>query len=115
MVAAFIPDVGDIIWLNFDPQSGHEQAGHRPAVVLSPKAYNSRTGLCLVVPITNRSKGYPFELALPAGCKTAGVALCDQMRSLDWKTRQAILKETAGRNFAREVLARFLPLVTFSE
>lgn len=113
MVAAYIPDAGDIVWLNFDPQAGHEQAGHRPAIALSPKAYNSRTGLCLVVPITSQSKGYPFELALPAGCKTTGVALCDQLRSLDWKARQAALKETAGQDFAREVLARFLPLVTW--
>jgi len=113
MVAAYIPDAGDIIWLNFDPQAGHEQAGHRPAAVLSPKAYNSRTGLCLVVPITNQGKGYPFEQALPASCKTTGVALCDQVRSLDWKVRQATLKEAAGKEFAREILARFLPLVTW--
>ena len=113
MVAAYIPDSGDVIWLHFDPQAGHEQAGHRPAIVLSPKAYNSRTGLCLVVPVTNQSKGYPFELTLPAGCTTTGVALCDQMRSLDWKARQATLKEAVGQDFAREVLARFLPLVTW--
>jgi len=113
MVAAYIPDNGDIIWLNFDPQAGHEQAGHRPAVVLSPKAYNSRTGLCLVVPVTNQSKGYPFELALPAGCATTGVVLCDQVRNLDWKARQATLKETAGQDFAREIIARLLPLVTW--
>jgi mRNA interferase MazF len=112
MVAAqYVPDCGDVIWLNFDPQAGHEQAGHRPALVLSPKAYNGKTGLCLVVPITNQGKGYPFELALPAPCQTTGVALCDQMRSLDWKTRMAALKEKAGQNFAREVLARFMPLV----
>ena len=113
MVAAYIPDAGDVIWLNFDPQAGHEQAGHRPAIVLSPKAYNSRTGLCLVVPITNQGKGYPFEQALPASCKTTGVALCDQVRSLDWKARQATLKEAAGKEFAREVLARFLPLAAW--
>lgn len=111
MVATYVPDCGDVIWLNFDPQAGHEQAGHRPALVLSPKAYNGRTGLCLVVPITNQSKGYPFELALPAVCQTTGVALCDQVRSLDWKTRMAALKEKAGQDFAREVLARFKPLV----
>jgi mRNA interferase MazF len=113
VVAAYVPDCGDVIWLNFDPQAGHEQAGYRPAIVLSPKAYNSRTGLCLVVPVTNQSKGYPFELALPAGCATTGVVLCDQVRSLDWKARQAALKETAGQDFAREILARFLPLVAW--
>ena len=113
MVEAYIPDIGNLIWLNFDPQVGHEQAGHRPAIVLSPKAYNSRTGLCLVAPVSRQSKGYPFELTLPAGCATTGVVLCDQMRSLDWKARQARLKETVGWDFAREVLARFLPLVTW--
>ena len=110
---AYIPDSGELIWLNFDPRAGHEQAGHRPAVVLSPKAYNSRTGLCLVVPVTSQRKGYPFELALPAKCHTTGVVLCDQVRSVDWKARQATLKETAGLDFAREILARFLPLVTW--
>lgn len=113
MVASYIPDCGDVIWLNFDPQAGHEQAGHRPALVLSPKAYNGRIGLCLVVPITNQSKGYPFELALPASCQTTGVVLCDQIRSLDWKARAAALKEKAGENFAREALARFMPLVAW--
>jgi len=113
MVAAYVPDCGDVVWLDFDPRAGQSQAGRRPAIVLSPKAYNSRTGLCLVVPVTNQSKGYPFELALPAGCKTRGVVLCDQMRSLDWKARQAASKETAGQNFAREILSRFLPLVTW--
>ncbi len=111
VAASSVPDCGDVIWLNFDPQAGHEQAGHRPALVLSPKAYNGRTGLCLVVPIANQSKGYPFELALPAACQTTGVALCDQARSLDWKARMAALREKAGQDFAREVLARFKPLV----
>ena len=113
VAAAYTPDCGDIIWLDFDPQAGLEQSGHRPAVVLSPGAYNGRTGLCLAVPITNQSKGYPFELAIPDSCKTTGVALCDQIRSLDWKARAATLKETAGEDFAREILARFLPLVTW--
>ncbi|CAK7015392.1 MAG: Endoribonuclease toxin MazF [Desulfovibrio sp.] len=111
VAASYVPDCGDVVWLNFDPQAGHEQAGHRPALVLSPKAYNGKTGLCLVVPITNQGKGYPFELALPASCQTTGVALCDQVRSLDWKARKAALREEAGQDFAREVLARFRPLV----
>ncbi len=111
VAASYVPDCGDVLWLNFDPQAGHEQAGHRLALVLSPKAYNGRTGLCLVVPITNQSKGYPFELALPAACQTTGVTLCDQVRSLDWNARMAALREKAGQGFAREVLARFKPLV----
>ena len=111
MVANYVPDCGDVIWLNFDPQAGHEQAGHRPALALSPKAYNGKTGLCLVVPITNQGKGYPFELTLPPACQTTGVVLCDQIRSLDWKARNAALKEKVGQDFAREVLARFMPLL----
>ena len=114
MVAdSYVPDRGDVIWLNFDPQAGHEQGGHRPALVLSPKAYNGRTGLCLVAPITNQSKGYPFELTLPATGKTTGVVLCDQVRSIDWKARMAALKEQVGQEFARDALARFMPLVTW--
>lgn len=113
MVTSYVPDCGDVIWLNFDPQAGHEQAGYRPALVLSPKAYNGKTGLCLAVPITNQDKGYPFELALPAACQTTGVALCDQVRSLDWKARNTVLKEKVGQDFARDVLARFMPLVTW--
>ncbi len=111
MVKAYIPDCGDVVWLNFDPQAGHEQAGHRPALVLSPKAYNGKTGLCLAVPITSQSKGYPFELALPAACRTTGVVLCDQIRNLDWQARMATLKEQAGHDFARQVMARLMPLL----
>ena len=113
MVASYTPDCGDVIWLNFDPQAGHEQAGHRPALVLSPKTYNGKTGLCLVAPITNQGKGYPFELALPVSCQTTGVVLCDQVRSLDWRARMATLKEKAGLDFVRDALARFMPLVTW--
>ncbi len=111
MVKPYIPDCGDLIWLNFDPQAGHEQAGHRPALVLSPKAYNGKTGLCLVIPVTNQGKGYPFELALPTSCQTTGVVLCDQVRSLDWQARMATLKEKTGLDFARQALARLIPLV----
>jgi mRNA interferase MazF len=111
VAAPYIPDCGDVIWLNFDPQAGHEQAGYRPALVLSPKVYNGRTGLCLVAPATNQSKGYPFELSLPTACQTTGVVLCDQVRSLDWVARMATLKEKVGQDFPREVLARFMPLV----
>jgi len=85
----YVPDRGDLVWLNFDPQSGREQAGHRPAVVLSPVLYNGRTGLAVVCPITSKSKGYPFEVALPAGFQISGVALADHVRSVDWKIRQA--------------------------
>lgn len=83
---AYVPDAGDIVWLHFTPQAGHEQAGHRPALVLSPARYN-RIGLMLCCPLTTRIKGYPFEVAI-AG-EPPGVALADQIKSLDWKAREA--------------------------
>lgn len=90
-MASYIPDEGDIVWLNFTPQSGYEQAGRRPAVVLSPKAYNQRAGLLVCVPITNQIKGYPFEVVL-TGSGVTGAALADQVKSLNWQTRQAECK-----------------------
>lgn len=85
----YIPDSGDIVWLTFNPQSGHEQAGRRPALVLSPLVYNNKTDLALCCPITNKAKGYPFEVSLPDNIEIAGVILSDQIKSLDWKTREA--------------------------
>jgi mRNA interferase MazF len=109
----YIPDGGDIVWLDFSPQAGHEQAGRKPAIMLSPESYNRRAGLCLVAPITARRKGYPFEAILPASCKTTGVVLCDQIRNVDWQARESLFEEKAGQDFARAVSARFLPLVTW--
>ncbi len=83
----YIPEKGDAVWLNFNPQSGHEQAGHRPAVVISPKSYNQKVGLALFCPITNQAKGYPFEVVIPRNKKISGVVLSDQIKSLDWKAR----------------------------
>ncbi len=85
------PERGDLIWLSFTPQSGRKQAGRRPALVVSPSTYNSKVGLALVCPITSRVKGYPFEVALPAGGLVQGVVLADQLRSLDWRSREAEL------------------------
>jgi mRNA interferase MazF len=76
-----------VVWINLNPQAGHEQAGRRPAVVLSPMAYNRKTGLALFCPITNQEKGYPFEVAIPVGLPVSGVILADQVKSLDWKIR----------------------------
>ncbi len=90
----YIPDRGDLVWLNFLPQAGHEQAGRRPAVVISPKAYNRPTQLALVCPVTSRSKGYPFEVLIPKTAAIQGVILADQLKSLDWRARKA---EFAGR------------------
>jgi len=86
-VADYVPDRGDLVWLIFDPQAGHEQAGRRPAVVLSPRAYNLRVGLALFCPITSKQKGYPFEVPVPAGLSISGVVLADQVKSLDWRAR----------------------------
>ena len=86
-MARYVPDRGDLVWLQFDPQAGHEQAGHRPAVVLSPRLYNQKSGLALFCPITSRIKGYPFEVVLPPGLKMEGAVLCDQIKSLDWSAR----------------------------
>ncbi len=86
---AYTPDRGDMVWIAFNPQAGHEQAGRRPAVVVSPAAYNSRVGFALLCPITTRIKGYPFEVLLPDGLKINGAVLSDQVKSLDWKIREA--------------------------
>jgi mRNA interferase MazF len=85
----YVPERGDVVWLQFDPQAGHEQAGKRPALVLSPSAYNGRVGLALLCPITSQRKGYPFEVPLPIGLKVQGVVLADQVKSLDWRFRRA--------------------------
>ena len=87
MAKAYIPDAGDIVWLNFTPQAGHEQAGHRPALVISPKAYNQKTGLMGCCPMTTQIKGYPFEVRLSGN--PTNVVLADQVKSLDWKSRKA--------------------------
>lgn len=112
MKAAFVPDAGDFVWLTFDPQAGREQAGRRPALVLSPKAYNAKSGLALACPITNQVKGYPFEVAVPAG-GAAGVILADHLKSIDWKARRA---ERLGRctdEVMGEVRAKLAPLLGF--
>lgn len=87
----YVPQRGDAIWINFNPQAGHEQAGHRPAVVLSPGAYNGKTGLAILCPVTNQVKGYPFEVIVPAGLDVTGVILADQVKSMDWRARNAAL------------------------
>ncbi len=86
---AYVPDSGDIVWILFSPQAGHEQAGHRPALVLSPKAYNGKVGLALLCPITTQIKGYPFEVLIPSDLAVTGAILSDQVKSLDWKARKA--------------------------
>jgi mRNA interferase MazF len=88
-VREYVPDRGDVVWLTFNPQTGHEQFGRRPAVVLSPAAYNGKVGLGLFCPVTSQVKGYPFEVLVPPRLKITGAVLADQMRSLDWRARRA--------------------------
>ena len=87
--AAYVPQPGHLIKIDFDPGAGHEPAGWRPAIVLSPASYNRPTGLAIVAPITNKRKGYPFETVLPAGLKVTGVVLSDAVKNLDWRGRNA--------------------------
>lgn len=85
----YVPERGDIVWISLNPQAGHEHAGRRPALVISHTAYNAKVGLAILCPITSHQKGYPFEVALPSGLKITGVVLSDQVKSLDWKIREA--------------------------
>src|SRR5215204_4129571 len=85
----YVPDRGDAVWIMLNPQAGHEQAGRRPAVVLSPASYNGKVGLAILCPITNQIKGYPFEVVLPDGLAVTGAILSDQVKSLDWRARNA--------------------------
>jgi mRNA interferase MazF len=107
----YVPERGDVVWLFFNPQSGHEQAGRRPALVLSPAEYNGRVGLALLAPITNQSKGYPFEVELPAGGSITGVVLSDQTKSLDWRARKAEFADRVDEEVVLEVVGRVLSLL----
>ena len=102
---AYIPDRGDIVWVNFTPQAGHEQAGHRPALVLSAASYNGKTSLMLCCPITSQIKGYPFEVVLTDDLPVRGAILADQVRSLDWKARKAKRKDKASNEVVEATLA----------
>ena len=108
---AYVPDRGDIVWLQFNPQAGHEQAGHRPALILSPASYNRASGLMLCCPMTNQKKGYPFEVVISDDAHHTSVALADQVKSLDWKTRKAVKKGTASLNVVMETLGKLQTLL----
>ncbi|MBI2942215.1 MAG: endoribonuclease MazF [Chloroflexi bacterium] len=105
------PDRGDVVWLDHDPQAGHEQRGRRSALILSLAAYNGRVGLALCCPITTQVKGYPFEVILPPGLPVGGVVLADQVRSLDWRARRAAPSCHAPDEVTRDVLARLQALL----
>jgi mRNA interferase MazF len=105
-MAAYCPKRGDVVWISFSPQTGHEQAGHRPALVLSPSSYNRKVGLALLCPVTNQTKGYPFEVIVPLGLKASGVILSDQVKSLDWQARGASFLCSLPDAVVREVLMK---------
>lgn len=106
------PARGDLVWISLNPQAGHEQAGRRPALVVSPKEYNERVGLALMCPITSRAKGYPFEVALPENLEISGVVLSDQVRSLDWRARDARTAGMAPAPTVAEVIGKLSVLLS---
>ena len=108
----YIPERGDVVWITLNPQAGHEQAGRRPVVILSPHAYNTKVGLALLCPITSQVKGYPFEVAIPEGLPVAGVILSDHIKSLDWLTRKAEWVCSLPPKTIAEVLAKSQTLLT---
>jgi len=106
------PDRGDVVWIDMNPQAGHEQRGRRPAVILSPSTYNQKVGLALLCPLTTQIKGYPFEVVLPAGLAAAGAVLADQVKSLDWRARKAQLLCRLPTVITDEVLSKLNSLLS---
>ena len=106
MAASYCPRRGDVVWLSFSPQAGHKQAGHRPALVLSPESYNRKVGLALFCPITTQRKGYPFEVVVPPESGVSGVILSDQVKSLDWKARKTRFGCQLPSETFQEVMAK---------
>ena len=107
----YVPDAGDLVWLTFDPQAGHEQGGRRPALILSPREYNAKARLALACPITSQKKGYPFEVAISAGKSITGVVLADNIKYLDWQARKATFESKAPAVVLAEVRERLRPLL----
>ncbi len=111
MARGYVPDRGDIVWIEFDPQAGHEQAGKRPALVVTKKSYNERAGLALLCPVTNQAKGYPFEVRLGPESKVSGVVLADQLKSMDFRARKAKLAGRATREVVADLRAKLHALI----
>ena len=109
----YVPQRGDLVWIDFDPQAGHEQAGRRPALVLSPGSYNRATRLALLCPVTSRVKGYTFEVAVTGTKRVTGVLLADQVKSLDWSKRNIAFIEHCDPDLVEDVLARLATLTEF--
>ncbi|PYQ63318.1 MAG: endoribonuclease MazF [Acidobacteria bacterium] len=111
MTKRYVPDRGDVVWIVFNPQAGPEQAGRRPAVVVSPRSYNGKVGLGLFCPITSQAKGYPFEVELPPDASVKGVVLADQVKSLDWRARRAELAARLPDETWGEVIGKLATLL----
>jgi mRNA interferase MazF len=108
---AYVPDAGDLVWLTFDPQAGHEQRGRRPALILSPRLYNAKTGLAVACPVTSHAKGYPFEVPLPPGGRVTGVVLADHVKNLDWRARRAVFDAKASDDVLTDVRERLRAVI----
>ena len=111
----YIPDRGDVVWINMNPQAGHEQTGRRPAVVLSPSVYNVKVGLALFCHVTNQIKGYPFEVIIPDGLNVTGAILSDQVKSLDWKVRNVEFFHKIPESVILEILKKLASLLRIDE
>ncbi len=111
MTDNYVPARGDLVWLDFSPQQGHEQRGKRPALVLSPEEYNAKSGLALFCPITSKEKGYPFEVKVQKTNTITGVILADQVRSLDWKARSVSYVESVTGDVIKETLMKIRALL----
>jgi mRNA interferase MazF len=111
VTAKYTPDAGDLVWLSFSPRASREQAGRRPALVLSPSAYNAKAQLCVVTPITSEAKGYPFEVLLPQGLPVSGVVLSDHVKSADWAARRIKFISKAPIQVVNQVRAKLKPLL----
>lgn len=107
----YVPDAGDLVWLTFDPQAGHEQRGRRPALILSPRAYNEKARLAIACPITSQVKGYPFEVPLPPAAKITGVVLTDHVKNLDWQARRVVFEAKAPADVLTDVRERLRALL----
>lgn len=110
MKRSYVPDAGDLVWLTFDPQAGHEQCGGQPAL-LSPRGYNAKAGLAVACPITSQVKGYPFEVAIPSTGKITGVVLSDHVKNLDWEARRVVFEAKADDEVLSEVRERLRALL----
>lgn len=109
----YIPDRGDVVWIDMHPQADHEQAGRRPAIVLSPSSYNAKVGLALFCPVTNQIKGYPFEVTIPSGLEVTGAILSDQVKSLDWKIRNTEFNDKVPETVILEIFKKLATLLRF--